>query len=1270
MSPEKDKRFTEDFVRKWSRAGEVRKKKQVSKNERILKNQEEILKRNPRNHKIWFARGTLLVEMGRHEEAIRCFDAVIKLDPKNRAVYNAKASALMRMGDTDEAVKWYRKALAVTSEDVDRKLTETLSEEAPVEEILRQMSEESKEWEVKVETRTCPICGATVKKETKICPSCDWEFYDEELEKKVFAEEEVKPERELTEEEMRERLIQKVDTFRMQGFEVGPLVRTIRTEPHRARSATEQFEENVEKVKEYRKQLEGMDTTRFESRVKELEALFRSPYNIFVIRKEFDKLVSRVKARRARKAPPSKVSLERKPPAVGLTNGRRGRVNGLVKDRKAIGLTNGRTGRVNGLVNGRGRVNGITNGLGMVNGITNGLTYRFQTMKTGLVNGLTNGNGITNGLGSIRFRNESKMRRWKVAVIPIVAFTLLTLPFLFVSEVPISDIEIDGRFDDWSMAPKIPSTPDGSLNDNIDILYEAAWRNHRFISLYVEVANIALWGNPATSSPDTFHALLDVDNDIETGYVVRGIGADYMVRIRGYGGNVLSSQLHRYGSESDQVNWSSWQKVGNVKSAVSLKSLETQVPLSSLEATGPRIAVLFHTQGYDNLYDFSDHIISGQGGVLEIDQRWSDTIRTISGASNRILDIYARAIGRDVYLDSLTIHLMGDAELSEIDMLRLSMDGLDIATISPPFTSRDQTFQFSSKRIGEGGTAVLSVDTTVIGSSENTLAAKVSSSGDVGMITGIASLKTVIPTGYMGYVGNYPSQVEIDGGFHEWTAYDTDPQDQVNPNIDIVRFASVRINATQLLVHTYFYLNVAGVMAGGSLVPYTSPGPVKEQAYAPDSDRDTVPDSIDPYDHDFNNNMIPDSQTNFDVDEDMVQDYPRGPDCWLETVLQDFFPDPYKGREVRVNICPSAPSRVTGEDYVNIFIDIDGDVKGYAVGPIFADYLLQITGKNNDITSKEFLKYKSQGPLEWEPIGSAPDVDWDTQRLEAHVEITGRTFDMFEVFFEASDWKDLTDDATDVTRGGRSVSEGSFGDFDARFSSPSYESYFTDQADKVSFRRRSNYITWSLPKEIRLEDGTDSRVVGELEPSYLTMDDNGAVYPNAYSGVDVSIEYIFEDTKLKENIVLEKAFEDMTEGGVISLSSRLEYSETLVVYAEGEESEEWTVVSGGLTFLERDSARFHISLPYAVDSQGDILDCRYLFNAKEGLLDLHCPTDWFLTATYPVKIDPSVTTYTIENDGTLGQATEYFGWSVAIGDFDNDGYADVATGAPWADVGS
>ena len=49
-----------------------------------------------------------------------------------------------------------------------------------------------------------------------------------------------------------------------------------------------------------------------------------------------------------------------------------------------------------------------------------------------------------------------------------------------------------------------------------------------------------------------------------------------------------------------------------------------------------------------------------------------------------------------------------------------------------------------------------------------------------------------------------------------------------------------------------------------------------------------------------------------------------------------------------------------------------------------------------------------------------------------------------------------------------------------------------------------------------------------------------------------------------------------------------------MVEANGEESEEWTVIDGGITFKERDYTAFHIASPYSIDSNGDILECHYL----------------------------------------------------------------------------
>ncbi|MCK4445122.1 MAG: FG-GAP repeat protein, partial [Thermoplasmata archaeon] len=361
---------------------------------------------------------------------------------------------------------------------------------------------------------------------------------------------------------------------------------------------------------------------------------------------------------------------------------------------------------------------------------------------------------------------------------------------------------------------------------------------------------------------------------------------------------------------------------------------------------------------------------------------------------------------------------------------------------------------------------------------------------------------------------------------------------------------------------------------------------------------------------------------------------------------------------------------ITGEDYLNIFVDIDGALGGYGIGPIYADYLLSVRGKNSEITYIEFLEYDGSGmEWEWKSSGKQVAASIDSRRLEAYADMTLLGGNRFEIIYEASDWKEEADFATNLSWNGRSATRGSYGEYGARFSSGSYDAYLTDLADKVSFNRRDNQLSWTLPREIRWNDGTGFEVLGELIPSSLVLERDGVTYSDAYSNLEVSIEYIFEENGLKENIILEREIEGIGEHGDLSFLTPLQYTDGLMIQANGKETGEWTAVEGGLTFKERDTTAFHIASPYSVDTNGDVLDCYYLYSSAERLLDLRCPSNWFATATYPVLIDPSV--FTLENDdATLGQAEEYLGWSTAIGDFDDDGYADIATGAPYADIGS
>lgn len=1261
MPPDKDKRFTEDFVRKWSRAGGA-KKKQISKNERILKNQQEILRKDPRNHKIWFARGILLAEMGRFGKALRCFDAVIKLDPRNKAVYNSKASALLQMGEIEQSSTWYRRALDMSSEEIAPEIGAAMSEQLPAEEVLREMIEESREWEETIRTRACPICGSNVLWEAKICPTCEWEFHDEDYEELAFDEEDIRPERELTEGEMRERLIRKIEEYRLEGYEVAPIVRTMKTEPHRARGAVAQFEENVAEIRKFKKNLESMETTGFDMKLKEMDQLFRSPYNMFAIRNEYDKLIRRIEARQAKRTKRPRARIGREPATVGLTNGMRGRVNGLGKDRPA-GLTNGRMGRINGMVNGRGRINGVTNGL----------IYRFQTMKTGLVNGITNGNGMTNGLGSIRFQNENKRKKWKLTIIPFIAILLLTTPFFLYTELPVSEIEVDGEFADWSGVQKIASARDLSISRNIDIISVAAKKDNKYLSLYAEVDSIALGGNPATGIPDTIHFLLDVDSDATTGYLVRGIGADYVIRIMGHGGVVMTSSMYRFGSGADQNNWSAWDSSGHAQAAVSTRMLETQISYRSLNGLGKKVSILVHSSSHDGSSDFADYVISDQRGVLVIEQFWSDQAEELAGGGNTILTITARALGNRMRINSLTAYLTGDAAPTELERVRVLAAGTEIGAINSPQTGMLR-FTFSGITVNEDETVAITLDATVRTASGNTLGAKVSSSSDFELSSGVASLEDPYPEGSMDYVGQADtSQIKIDGGFSDWNGVEID-QDNVtvsNPNIDVAGFATKTVQRSfpSVRVDAFFYVNVAGRIAGGSLVPYASPGPLKQLVYVPDSDRDTVPDSIDIYPFDFDNDGTPDVEEGSDIDSDQILDYPLGSDYYLETTIPVGYPSPYGGKEVRIYIGPRTVPTVTGEDYIRAFVDIDGNVGGYAIGPIYADYLLEIRGKNGDINWISLMEFDGESPIDWDwtSTGSEVSASLDMHRIEATADATDLVGDRFEVVFETSDWEDGSDMTTNLSGRGRSATRGSFGDYDARFISQNYDAYMTELADKVSFRTVGNELAWEVPRQVIWDDGISERVLADLIPSDLVLSEGGVIYPNTYSGLPLSIEFTFENNVLKENFVLDSAITGLTGDGHLSMMSHLRYTDGLMIETSGTESGEWTVITDGMEFKDRDRTSFSIEAPYAIDADGDVVECNYLYSSERRLLDLRCPAEWFVSAEYPVSIDPTVSTYTLENDGTLGEASERFGYSVAVGDFDDDGYADVLVGAPYSD---
>src|SRR2546426_343796 len=670
----------------------------------------------------------------------------------------------------------------------------------------------------------------------------------------------------------------------------------------------------------------------------------------------------------------------------GRTNGLRGRTNGLTN---GLGRTNGLThglGRTNGLTNGLGRTNGLTNGLGRTNGLTNGLG-RTNGLTNGLgrTNGLTNGlgrtNGLTNGLGGFRssgFRPAGVRRMmqnagWKLYLIPLVSAALLLAPLFFVPDYrgPAYPIRIDGQFGDWTSQPTEAMGPGAALNPNIDVVRFGMVNNLGPYAFFVQVAGSALaGGGPSPGTMDTVRIFVDIDASAATGYRIDGLGADRMIEISGHGGTVLSSTLWEFDSNRDQRDWNGWIKGTATQAAASGSQIEAEAEWLSSTATTVPVIAMVHTESWDGQTDTGDFPVSPTAGTLSViaDPEVPDVV---SGNGVPLLQLTLTAHGQAVVLDSLHVEVAGTAAPSAALSLRL-MDGGTLVAVATP-TSRDVTFSFPARTIAVGATTYLYIVGDFSGTSGDTFGIRLPSTHPFGLGAAVVAVRENAGARTLGYIGAVPSAPQVDGAFDEWTALSADGSNDVtprpNPDIDVARYGAQHGGTS-----TFLYTDVLGRSLRGTPVPERpQPVPLRNTSAPADTDRDTVPDVVDSMPLDFNNDGIPDAQTNGDYDGDGITDYgfPGGTDYWLNTTIPSTFPAPYAGRSVSVYIGPDNRPPVPGDDAIRIFLDIDNSTfSGYSIGGIGADRLVEIRGKDGTVTQSALLAFTGSflGQWTWTPL--------------------------------------------------------------------------------------------------------------------------------------------------------------------------------------------------------------------------------------------------------------------------------------------------------------
>src|SRR3989475_533835 len=651
----------------------------------------------------------------------------------------------------------------------------------------------------------------------------------------------------------------------------------------------------------------------------------------------------------------------------GRANARRGRTNGLTN---GLGRTNGLTnglGRTNGLTNELGRTNGLTNGLGRTNGLTNGLGR-----TNGVTNGLGRTNGLTNGLRGVRtpgFRHLGSRgilhaAGWKLYVIPLVVAGLFLWPLFSVPEHgPAYSIRIDGQFGDWASVATEAMARDSGLNPNIDVVRFGVVDNLGPFAFYVEVAGTALQGGgPSPGTMDSVRIFVDIDGSATTGYRVDGLGADRMLDISGYGGAVLSATLWEFDSNRDSRDWNGWIKGTSTAAAAGGPRIEAEAEWLAY-TSGPVIATV-HTTSWDRQTDAGDFPVSPTAGTLFVAED-SLVPDILAGSGLPLLQLTLTAHGQPVSLGSIHVQIVGTAEPTDALALRLMDGGTALALQGP--TARDITFSFPAIQIGVGETKVLTVVGDFTAITGETFGLRLPFLHPFGIGAGVVGLGETPGTRTVGYLGIVPSGPRVDGGFDEWTALSADGTGDVsprpNPSIDLSRYGAQRGGAS-----TYFYTDVTGRILGGTSAP-EQPRPTPPASQPPaDTDRDTVPDISDPMPLDFNNDGTPDAQTNGDYDGDGITDYgfPGGTDDWLNTTIPNTFPVPYAGRAVSVYVGPTKSPPAPGEDVLRLFLDVDNSTwSGYSIGGIGADRLIEIRGKEGEVTQSALLTFSGSFPGQW-----------------------------------------------------------------------------------------------------------------------------------------------------------------------------------------------------------------------------------------------------------------------------------------------------------------
>jgi tetratricopeptide (TPR) repeat protein len=130
---------------------------ELERTESILKKQNELLKVDPRNANVWFAKSVFLCKLQRYDEAIESLNEVTKLDPDFEGVWGLKAKIYAVLGERRRARLCWQRAIGMK----------------PIDSDFRSL---------------CPLCATTVDPNASRCVRCGFTLVEKEKQADYFGD--------------------------------------------------------------------------------------------------------------------------------------------------------------------------------------------------------------------------------------------------------------------------------------------------------------------------------------------------------------------------------------------------------------------------------------------------------------------------------------------------------------------------------------------------------------------------------------------------------------------------------------------------------------------------------------------------------------------------------------------------------------------------------------------------------------------------------------------------------------------------------------------------------------------------------------------------------------------------------------------------------------------------------------------------------------------------------------------------------------------------